>query len=287
MFEIKGILRTVKHKLSLLLFDLVVLTAPGYINRWTSFEDALYVNCDNRPLADRNRIDIVTVAFNNEEVIAHQIRLLDKYLLDSYCYTVADNSSDPAKQDKIMKLCEKHNVPYIKLRKYFYSDINPNISHGTALNWIYKNYIYPRNARYFGFIDHDIFPVSPTKITDSLQSGNIYGLVQEREKFWYLWAGFCFFKFDYVKDLKVNFMTRRIMGGRGDTGAGNWGPLYSKMDKTRLPLLKHEYGRLREGDDPQADFVEYIGDWLHTINASNWKKVREKDSLVSELLNQY
>lgn len=254
-----------------------------FIN-YHNFEKVLHINCENKSLFDKNRVDIITVAFNNDEVIRHQIRLLNKYLLDPYCYTVADNSSDPTKQDKITEICKQFDVSYIRLPKNPYNEINPSLSHGLALNWIYRNYVCSRKANFFGFIDHDIFPVYPTTIINSLRSSNVYGLVQERGQMWYLWPGFCFFKYDFIKNRKVDFMPIR----GNDTGGGNWRSIYSSINKEIIPMVKHEYRKLRDGEDPQEDWVEYIGDWLHTFNASKWKKVKEgKDTLVNEILNKH
>lgn len=252
-------------------------------NNLLTFDKVLHINCDNKPLDDRYKLDLVTVAFNNDKVIAQQIRLLNKYLLDPYHYTIADNSPDPLKREKIMELCKESDVPYIQLPKNPFSSKDPSLSHGAALTWIFKNFIKSRRADFFGFIDHDIFPIQPTKIMDSLQESPVYGLIQERDEIWYLWAGFCFFQYDYIRNCKINFMP--AIGY--DTGGGNWESIYSKLDKGTVPDLKHVYGILRDGNDPQSDWVEYIGDWLHTFNASNWKKVRDKDHLVDELLNKY
>ncbi len=60
-------------------------------NNLLKFDTVFHFNCDNKPLSDKSRIDIITVAFNNDRVIAQQIRLLSKYILDPYYYTVIDN----------------------------------------------------------------------------------------------------------------------------------------------------------------------------------------------------
>lgn len=248
-----------------------------------AFSEVLYFNCSDYVLTDRNCLDIVTVAFNNEKVIEQQHRLLNKYLKPPFYYTVADNSTDPDKQKKIMKLCESNDIAYIRLPENPYSSESPSLSHGIALNWIYDNYVYKRKADYFGFLDHDIFPIHPTNVIEQLQKSNIFGLLQERSNKWYLWAGLCFFKYAYVKNKKLNFMP----GDGLDTGGSNWESIYSKLNKNELVSLKHEYGQLREGKEPQSDLYEKIGDWLHTFNASNWKKIQYKDDLVDDLLNKF
>jgi len=258
----------------------------GYASKTVTFDKVVHLNCDNKPVANPHKVDIVTVSFNNEQVITEQIRLLAKYLKDPYYYTVADNSSDQAKQEAIMRLCSKSGAGYIRLPKNPYSKKAPSSSHGFALNWAYRNYIKSRRAAFFGFIDHDIYPIQPTSVVESLERTPAFGLVQERKDAWYLWPGLCFFARDYVKDKKIDFMP----GKYGDTGSENWESLYTGLDKTKVPQLCHEYGHLREGDNAQSDWFEYVGDWLHTFNASCWLEIEDKegkDSLVAELLNKY
>jgi len=254
-----------------------------------TLDDVPHFNCDDKPLADRDRIDIATIACNNELVISHQIRLLGKHLLDPHYYTIADNSTERDKQELIRQLCEKNGIGYIKLPPVTCKTVNSNLSHGWALNWVYMHYINKRQAKYFGFIDHDIYPFRPAKILEQLQEVKLYGLTQSRNVpgigfRWYLWPGLCFFDYDYVKDRKLNFMP----GDGCDVGGKNWKPLYSDFDRTKIPPLRQAYVRLRDGDDPETDnHVEYIGDWLHTCNGSNWRKTPDKNDLVDELLNRY
>ena len=37
----------------------------------------------------------------------------------------------------------------------------------------------------------------------------------------------------------------------------------------------------------QRDFVDVIDGWIHTINASYWKRVPDKDDVILELLHRY
>lgn len=245
-----------------------------------ALNDSEHINFAIEPLSNKAVVDVITVAFNNEMVIEQQDRLLRKYLLDSFRYIVADNSSDPEKRRIIRRLCMEKGVDYVSLPLNPYNGKNSSFSHGLALNWIYINYIKPRNTACFGFIDHDIFPVQPTRIVPFLEQSPVFGLIQEREDKWYLWPGFCFFLREFIDVRTVNFLP----GDNSDTGGSNWESLYSQLDRQKIPVIKHEYGNLREGTDPQSDLYEKIGDWVHTFNASNWKKVAPKDSIVMKFL---
>jgi hypothetical protein len=236
-----------------------------------------------KTLTNRNLVDLVTVAFNNDRVIAHQIRLIKKYMHDPYIHLIADNSSDPIMRQKIFKICRKNSVSYIHIPSHPYLGVNGSDSQGSAQNWVYRHYIIPRQAVCFGFLDHDIFPIHLTGLMDILKKQKIYGHIQKRENKWYLWAGFCFFERSFVQGKMLNF----IPGDGLDTGGMNWSVLYEAIDLSKLIVPKHEYGHLREGNTPQSDWYEILGDWVHTFNASGWMDVAPKMRLVDDLLNKY
>lgn len=232
---------------------------------------------------DQVYFDLITVSFNNEIVIDYQIKFIRNNLLDNYRHTVFDNSSNLEKQRKIEQICKDHMVTYIKLPENPYCGELGSPSHGIALNWIYRNFISVRQPKFFGFIDHDIFPVEKTSILDKLSSSNIFGKVDERGDKWYLWPGFSFFRFDFLRGKKIDFMPEPGV----DTGGRNWWSLYSKMHKNKLPSLRITLENLHPGCNLQTDMYEKMGDWIHTVNASEWVSAPHKNALISELLEKY
>jgi len=241
------------------------------------------LNCGALPLSERDQIDLVSVAFDNVPVVAHQIRLIQKYLQDPHVFTVGDNSSDPQKRDALLALCEQHKVCYLRLPPNPYTGVDASVSHGAALNWLYHQYIRKRSARYFGFIDHDVFPIRPTRLIPEISVRGVYGHIQERGNRWYLWAGFCFFGRDAVRDVDLDFLPCEGL----DTGGGNWSRLYCRLNRVNLSSPSYECAKLREGSCRQADIYEMIGDWVHTLNASSWMAVPDKDDLVGALLSRF
>ena len=216
---------------------------------------------------------------------------MKKNLLDNYCYTVADNSTDPAKQEKILYECKISDIPYIRLKAMpaYYSG---SLSHGMALNWVYRNYIKPKNPRFFGFIDHDIFPIRPHSIIQHLEKSPAYGYLQEKDvggrKRWYLWPGFVFFDYNFVKNKNLDFSPQRGV----DTGGRLWKMLYSNLDKGAVIEPRHGYADFPPGTSTARNFYEYIGDWAHTFDGSNWiKKDRgefeRRQAAVDLLLKKY
>lgn len=228
-------------------------------------------------------IDLVSIAFNNEVVINYQIKLIKKYLKDHFSFTIVDNSSDVSKQKNISQICLENGVNYVlPPPNPFLGEVGSG-SHGATLNWAYKNFIYPRKPQYFGFLDHDIFPIENTSILVHLVDSKIWGKIDVRGNKWYLWSGFCFFNFDFLDGKCVDFIPEPGV----DTGGRNWHSIYSKLDKNRLSPLEISYENLRPGDNKQTDQYERMGNWIHTVNASEWVGAPHKNALVSNLLNSY
>lgn len=255
------------------------LRSAVYLRLW-DYDRVDHVNCSRTTSAAGRTLDIVTIAYNNTRVIEHQIRLIAEYVLDPCCYIVADNSPDVVTRAEMRELCARRGVSYIGLPKNPYSGRSPSRSHGLALNWVYRHYVSHRQTQYFGFIDHDIFPIRRTSVIDLLDRQKVYGLIQERDDRWYLWPGFSFFRYDYVKDKHLDFGPSIGL----DTGGGNWASLYMYLDRSQLVIPTHSYRQIRDGDSPQSDWIEYVGDWLHIFNASGWKSVAGKDILIEQLV---
>lgn len=215
-------------------------------------------------------------------MINHQIRLIRKYLSAPFGYTVADNSSDAGKKAEIKRICLEQNVAYFEIPNHI-PEGNPSISHGIALNWVFNHYLKPRRAAFFGFLDHDIYPIRPTAIIPYLLKYPVYGLIQGNEIEWYLWPGFSFFNEGYTAGMDLNF--EPVVGK--DTGGGNWEPLYSRLDKNLIPALRHSYSQLRSGDVTQFDRVELLSEWVHTFNGSYWMECPDKEDLINQYLSQF
>lgn len=237
-----------------------------------SAKNCVQINLSLQPLPDNNKsTDIVTIAYNNDKIIPLQLLYMEKYYCDDHTHIIADNSSDQSVSVKIQNYCLEHNIPYIRLPK---NHLKGSYSHATALNWVCKHVISKRNPAYFGFTDHDLFPIKPVSLTKMLQKQHVYGPIRVRGegKYWYLSAILCFFDFNYVRDKKLDFMPVRYDNDKTsylDTGGGNWLHLYSKMDRTKMVFCEEKLMKIGKNNDRHNDFVELFDDvFLHTINGA-------------------
>lgn len=224
---------------------------------------------------------LTTIAFNNLEILKIQYQQLKKNLKDEFIYMIADNSSILSISEEIKNYCVNEKIPYVKLPPNPYK--NPSKSHGIALNWVYKNVIKKYDPHFFGFLDHDIFPYKETSIIPYIQN-NVFGLIQERENKWYLWAGFCFYDFKNLKKINMNFLPSKGL----DTGGSNYYILYKDINKNNFKKLPQIYidtkteNKVSEiSNSNTTTTIECIGDWIHLMRISNWneEKNNKTDSI--------
>lgn len=235
-------------------------------------------------------VDVITIAFNNLELIEYQTRFLAKNIQDIYTHIVVDNSTDIEIRGQLYDYCKNNGIAYLALPKNWLNRVGPSYSHAAALNYVYKHVIRKRQPFAFGQIDHDLFPIRSISILSKLENQSIYGPLRLRGDNWYLSAILSFFRFDFVKDKKVDFMPVTPDKIYLDSGGGNWYGLYSKLDRANIVFPNECVEPLRDGGDRHGDSLEFFDDkgWLHTINGSCWKKVNkqnEKSIQIREYLN--
>ena len=247
-------------------------------------------------------MDLYTVSFNNPKIIEYQIRLIKKNIIGNYRYIVCDNSNKEYEANLIKEVCKKYDITYIRVSINTPSGMSD--SHGRALNWVYNNVIKKRQNN-FGFLDHDIFPIKEIEIEKYLSDSDIKGVVQNRNKIWYLWPGLSFYKYDYVKDKKLNFRRYRLFNifkyKNVDTGSGNWIPLYKNYPVNGVDIPRYSYINIVNKED--TDWSKVCGDnsyiqkniseifdgnrWFHSLCGSNWIDTDGKDKIVYKMLEDY
>lgn len=261
------------------------------LKRGLAERDASGVDFSELP-ADNRKVLIVTIAFNNDAVLRHQIEHIRKFLQDSDVeYLVADNSPLKERQEVIRALCEEMGVSYIKIpNDVRINKISGSYSHGAAATWIYYNYIIKRRPYCFGFIDHDLFPIRHFSIAEKLGDAPYYGFRDDRGGAWYLWMGLLFFKFAAVKDYEINFLPCKVNKGEVylDTGGSLWYTLYSKLGSEGCNFPDRVVVPVYVNGKRYSDPIDYIDDcWMHTNNGSNWKKKADKQDMLTIIWEKY
>jgi hypothetical protein len=233
----------------------------------------------------KNKNILAIIAFEQPQVLEWLFQLAQKNLSGAQLM-VFDNSRRAHLSAEIERVCQRYDIPYLALPN------NPtrhvNRSHGMAMTWVYYRIIKKIQPKYFGYIDHDLLPIEPVDINESLNMKNgFYGLLRKKAGYWNLWAGYAFYSYEAIKDLPMNWLYdfSRLL----DTGGRNWNCLYSKLEisQAEADLAKDIFyeATLQEY---QAQIQVIDRHWLHIggvgYNNNFAKKEEIFTQIVSELL---
>jgi hypothetical protein len=212
--------------------------------------------------AARGRDVLLTIAFGDAQCLDLQARLARR-LVRHDLHIVADNSISEAAADENRQICAARGVPYVRLPANPWTVKNPSRSHGAALNWMWHNVLKPAAPAAFGFLDQDLFPTQPCDPFAPLQDVAFYGDLRRAGARWYLWAGYCFFRFDAVSRKPLDFGLDWFAGL--DTGGANWEVLYRDVDPNALPQRPITEFAALPGVDLRQAYCEWRGSWLHEV----------------------
>lgn len=211
----------------------------------------------------RGRKALITISFNDAEVIDWQTKLVARHVPDAI-HVIADNSNDPAQRTAIRAICEAVGLTYVAVPNNPWGKRKPDgsKSHGFALNWAWANIVLANRPSMVGFLDHDIFPVEKTDPFRMLENAAVGGVVRTvADGRWYLWPGYAFFRLDRLSTTRLNFGKDWL--DDLDTGGLNWGCLYRTLNGD--DFCKASFQQLPISDDiPMEEALfDRIDDWVH------------------------
>ena len=228
---------------------------------------------------------IASIAYNAPWAIEEQIRLFKKYVTDRHQLVVFDNSPDTRATIEIADLCKAARVTRYRLNV-------KDCAHHLALDVAADVLVNYRDESYFGFVDHDVFPVRETALIPMIEEAGFLTVGQRHAPTgrFYGWPGFLFMSREWLDGRPLDFSGIRAVNKRddGDTGSMNW-PLFVDASWDLMYRLDHGYRAIREPDSVglQSWGVETIGDFVHASNTSRWMAVpepEERERLVREML---
>ena len=127
------------------------------------------------------------------------------------------------------------------------------------------------------------FRPGPTILSPRSSSQDFYGVVREWGPRWFLWAGFCSFRFDRVGDKALDFGQDWFKGL--DTGGGNWRALYRHVDRARIREARSRYVPFKAGIEMRDGPLQWCGSWLHEVGLMGRSDLQaEKRRAVAEML---
>lgn len=229
-------------------------------------------------LVNPTEILLIVVTFNRPDLLKLQYTQIQKHVNDHFHLLVVDNSNLVDCRAQIRAFCQKNACSYLSLPPNPFKAPQYSQSHGAALNFVFKHCFDTFQAKYIGLIDHDVFPIHPICFSKYFKTLPFYGMMQTytsvgliENKLNYLWPGLSFFEASYLKGKKLDFLPKY----GGDTGAGCYKTLYEKYHNeiAQHPFAEEKRIQIGDGFDFQTDMFALIGgDWLHLVNASEWKR---------------
>ncbi len=247
---------------------------------------------------DGLEVYVITVAYNHVRLIEKQIELVKLHVKDkSYLHVVVDNSPSKSARKQIKEICDREKVGYVPVPMFIdklicHGIFGNGVSHGAALNWMFYHFLKQQKPVWFALIDHDVFPMEDYSFIDKLGDRDFYGVERIREDGWYVWPGWCVFRFDAICDCRPNFLPYYLNGTFLDAGGGNYPRFYGRYDLSSVEFAPVVTKRIRHSKELSTYNDIYHGDcvqlidhtWLHLINGSNCARIPGKERLVNRMI---
>lgn len=225
---------------------------------------------------------LITIAFGDPTLARWQTRLLRHYVPDAL-HVIVDNSTTDKIAHEICRVAVASGTAYLRAPANPWSGHAASRSHGMALNWTWENIVRTVRPEAFGFIDHDIFPTAADDPFEPLAVQDFYGVVREAGPRWFLWAGFCMFRFAAVREKALDFGQDWFIGL--DTGGGNWRSLYSRIDRATLREQPTHLIPFKSGIGLADAPLQWCGRWLHEVGLMGDRRLfTEKRATLATIL---
>lgn len=249
--------------------------------------------------SDQKELYVITVAYNHVRLIEKQIELVKQHVTDkAYLHVIVDNSPNKKARQQIKEICKREQVGYVPVPVFIdklicHRIFGNGISHGAALNWMFYHFLEQHKPVRFALIDHDVFPMEDYSFVDKLSERDFYGVARVMKDGWYVWPGWCIFKYDALSNCKTNFLPYYLKESYLDSGGGNYPRFYGRYDLKDIEFapvetkrIRHSKGLTAYNDIYHGDCVQLIDSkWLHFINGSNCAKIPGKEKLVDKMID--
>ena len=217
---------------------------------------------------------------------------------ENYRHVIVDNSPKKSARKQMKQICERKGVDYVCVPLYIDKLISHKLfgnglSHGAAINWMFYHVLKYNQPESFALLDHDVLPLKEFSLKEILISRDFYGVERNKGVAWYLWPGWCVFKYDLIEKYKPNFLPVFVNDVYLDSGGGNYEHLYCHYDLNHIVFpdvvtkrVKKTDGLHKHNDIYHGDCVQYIDHaWLHVINGSNCAHISGKEEFVDYILD--
>ena len=226
---------------------------------------------ENPKSLDSSKVIVVTIAFNNPDLVGIQAEALRKFLHEDYTHIVVDNSPDDHERAEVRTVAESWGSVYLPAPSNPYSWIDPSVSHAFALDWAWHQVVAKLKPEIAVYLDHDVFPTKPSSFRRLLGDKLVAGYQRKSEQRWLLWPGLFVVGFPEFSKFRVSFMPK------ADTDAGGslWWTVYSKIAPERIRFLGRQvvaFGDTskRYVDGSPGEIHVFEDGWVHLVDGSGW-----------------
>jgi hypothetical protein len=216
---------------------------------------------------------VLSVAFNNPELIELQAQALKRFVSEKHSFVVIDNSSDEEQSIRLEALGDAYGFSYVKAPRNPFSWVDPSVSHSLALDWAWQRVVRKVKPVAVLFLDHDVFPIDTVSLQKFLGRFSAVGYKRQSvgSDSWLLWPGLLMLRFSVASHHKISFMPRRDT----DSGGSLQWTLYSKLRNEDLGFLPREdvvfdRNSPKYGDGSGGEFHIFDDRWLHLVDGSGW-----------------
>lgn len=247
-------------------------------------QNTVYIREHNNSVDLSDGIVLSVYTYNNFETVKLQFELFNKNIEDfdeKYIVLYFDDSTDLEVAKQIRDFVTSNNQIYVKVpriaknKKIYYHNQSLNYSCYKVLQYI--------PAKYFGLLDHDIFPIAKLQnFENKLKNYPVYckkgdiDLPDYDNRVWYPWPGFFFFHKNVIKEFNF-FFDRVCIDDQWyimDTGGAMFRSNF--MNDNINTKIKFANIKLPE----EGYYPEYIDNsWVHLGDLSNWSGTNNIDKL--------
>jgi hypothetical protein len=151
------------------------------------------------------------------------------------------------------------------------------------MTWVFHRIIKKIQPCSFGYLDHDMYPINPVYLSELIPpKQDFYGLLNDSQDYWNLWAGYCFFKFSAVSNKPLNFLYDFSRGV--DTGGRNWAHLYHSCNKSFVKFASIRTPLVKFGDGLQSSIQLIDEAWIHVGGVSYSNHLESKEGFHTRLV---
>jgi glycosyltransferase involved in cell wall biosynthesis len=206
---------------------------------------------------------------------------------DQFDYLVVDTSKTDDMAAVVESFCAKNNISYMRQPKN--PGLDASLKHGFSLNWAFYNAVEKIKPERFGFLESDVFFVSPGSVLRPWEGKPFWGIkapsYEKGYALWRLWPGFCFFSRDFYEGKKLNFLPIKQL----DTAGGNF-EILKNYDTSHL--IPWEEVREESCTGDESGSYQAVRNIIHLVGVLSknddpiWREgVKKKRELVEKMIS--